>query len=178
MDTEVSAQSPRHGATVLSVFITSLAAAIVVAGGFGIVFQAGVVAAAARLGLGTTFIWVGTIINAAITLWLALWTFARSWHVERRLKAGLEVDEPKLSILANFRGSYPLPRERNPRPSGVDSSHAAAPKSPYALAKAVQSGGVRHVDLGKARRRRGWIGDRRADRGSSWRRRRALRHRS
>jgi hypothetical protein len=25
--------------------------------------------------------------------------------VERRLKAGLEVDEPKLSILANFRGS-------------------------------------------------------------------------
>jgi hypothetical protein len=105
MDTEVSKQSPRHGANVLSVFITSLAAAIVVAGGFGIVFQAGVVAAAARLGLGTTFIWVGTVINAAITLWLALWTFARSWHVERRLKAGLEVDEPKLSILANFRGS-------------------------------------------------------------------------
>ena len=34
-----------------------------------------------------------------------LWTFARSWHVERRLRAGLEVDEPKLSILANFRGS-------------------------------------------------------------------------
>jgi hypothetical protein len=25
--------------------------------------------------------------------------------VERRLKAGFEVDEPKLSILANFRGS-------------------------------------------------------------------------
>ncbi len=40
-----------------------------------------------------------------LTLWLAVWTFARSWHVERRLKAGLEVDEPKLSILANFRGS-------------------------------------------------------------------------
>ena len=105
MDTEVPKELPHHGANVVSVFVTSLAAAIVVAGGFGIVFQAGVVAAAARLGLGTTFIWVGSIINAAITLWLALWTFARSWHVERRLRAGLEVDEPKLSILANFRGS-------------------------------------------------------------------------
>jgi len=45
------------------------------------------------------------VINAALTLWLAVWTFARSWHVERRLRDGLEVDEPKLSILANFRGS-------------------------------------------------------------------------
>ena len=105
MDTEVPKESPRHGANVVSIFITSLAAAIVVAGGFGIVFQAGIVAAAARLGLGTSFVWFGSAINAAITLWLAAWTFARSWHVERRLKAGLEVDEPKLSILANFRGS-------------------------------------------------------------------------
>lgn len=105
MDTEVPKESPRHGANVVSIFITSLAAAIVVAGGFGIVFQAGIVAAAARLGLGTSFVWFGSAINAAITVWLAAWTFARSWHVERRLKAGLEVDEPKLSILANFRGS-------------------------------------------------------------------------
>jgi hypothetical protein len=51
------------------------------------------------------FVVAGSVVNAAITAWLALWTFARSWHVERRLKAGLEVDEPKLSILANFRGS-------------------------------------------------------------------------
>ncbi len=84
MDTEVPKEPPRHGANIFSVFITSLAAAIVVAGGFGIVFQAGIVAAAARLGLGTTFVWVGTAINAAITLWLAMWTFARSWHVERQ----------------------------------------------------------------------------------------------
>ena len=88
-----------------TIFITSLSAAIVVAGGFGIVFQAGIIAAVARLGLGPSVIWVGSVINAAMTLWLALLTFARSWHVERRLKAGLEVDEPKLSILANFRGS-------------------------------------------------------------------------
>lgn len=105
MDTEVPKEPARHGANIISIFITSLSAAIVVAGGFGIVIQAGIIAAAARMGLGTTFIWVGTAINAAITLWLAMWTFARSWHVERRLKAGLEVDEPKLSILANFRGS-------------------------------------------------------------------------
>jgi hypothetical protein len=105
MDTEAPKESPRHGGNLFTIFITSFSAAIVVAGGFGIVFQAGVVAAAARLGLGETFLYAGSAINAAATLWLALWTFARSWHVERRLKAGLEVDEPKLSILANFRGS-------------------------------------------------------------------------
>jgi hypothetical protein len=105
MDTEAPKESPRHGGNLFTIFITSFSAAIVVAGGFGIVFQAGVVAAAARLGLGETFLYAGTAINVAATLWLALWTFARSWHVERRLKAGLEVDEPKLSILANFRGS-------------------------------------------------------------------------
>ena len=105
MDTEVSKEPPRHGAKMISVFVTSLAAAIVVAGGFGIVVQAGTVAATARLGLGTQFLWAGSAVNAVATLWLALWTFARSWHVERRLKSGLEVDEPKLSILANFRSS-------------------------------------------------------------------------
>jgi hypothetical protein len=105
MDTEVLKEPPRHGGNLFTIFITSLAAAIVVAGGFGIVVQAGTVAASARLGLGQGFLWAGSVVNAALTLWLALWTFARSWHVERRLKSGLEVDEPKLSILANFRGS-------------------------------------------------------------------------
>jgi hypothetical protein len=104
MDTE-SPKGPPRGGNVLIILITSLSAAIVVAGGFGIVFQAGIVAAAARLGLGQAFLYLGSAVNAALTVWLALWTFARSWHVERRLKAGLEVDEPKLSILANFRGS-------------------------------------------------------------------------
>ncbi len=105
MDSEAPKQTPRHGSNIFIIFITSLSAAIVVAGGSGIVLQAAILAAAARFGLGPTFLWVGSAINAALTLWLALWTFARSWHVERRLKAGLEVDEPKLSILANFRGS-------------------------------------------------------------------------
>ena len=105
MDTEAPKEPPRYGGNLFIIFITSLAAAIVVAGGFGIVFQAGIVAATARLGFGQTFLYAGTGINAAATLWLAAWTFARSWHVERRLAAGLEVDEPKLSILANFRSS-------------------------------------------------------------------------
>ena len=105
MDTEVPKDAPRHGGNIFTIFITSLSAAIVVAGGLGIVLQAGILAAVARMGLGPSLLWAGSAINAALTLWLAVWTFARSWHVERRLKAGLEVDEPKLSILANFRGS-------------------------------------------------------------------------
>lgn len=105
MDSEAPKETPRHSSNAVKIFITSLSAAIVVAGGFGIVFQAAVLAAVARIGLGQSFLWVGSIINAGLTLWLAAWTFARSWHVERRLKAGLEVDEPKISILANLRGS-------------------------------------------------------------------------
>lgn len=105
MDTEAPKQPPQHGGNAFIVFITSLSAAIVVAGGFGIVVQAFVIAAANLFALGHMFVLVGSVANAALTAWLALWTFARSWHVERRLRAGLEVDEPKLSILANFRGS-------------------------------------------------------------------------
>jgi hypothetical protein len=106
MDTEAPKEPPRdHGGNAFIIFITSLSAAIVVAGGFGIVVEAFIIAAANFFRLGQMFVWVGSAMNAAITLWLALWTFARSWHVERRLRSGLEVDEPKLSILANFRGS-------------------------------------------------------------------------
>ena len=56
MDTEAPKEPPRHGGNLFTIFITSLAAAIVVAGGFGIVCQAGIVAAVARLGLGDTFL--------------------------------------------------------------------------------------------------------------------------
>jgi hypothetical protein len=104
MDTEAPKEPPRHGSNLASIFITSLSAAIVVAGGSGIIFEAFVVASANLFGLGPTVLWVGSAANVALTVWLAVWTFARSWHVERRLKAGLEVDEPKVSILANFRG--------------------------------------------------------------------------
>jgi len=105
MDTETPKEPPRHGASLLSVFITSLSAAIVVAGGFGIVVEAFIFAAANYFGLGHIFIYAGSAASAAATAWLAAWTFARSWHVERRLREGLEVDEPKVSILANLRGT-------------------------------------------------------------------------
>ena len=104
MDTEAPKESPRHGSNLVSVFTTSLCAAIVMAGGFGIVTEAFIVAATNLFNLGHMFVLVGSVLNAAATAWLAIWTFARSWHVERRLREGLEVDEPKLSILANFRG--------------------------------------------------------------------------
>jgi hypothetical protein len=104
MDTGTPKQSPRHQSSLLGVFITSLSAAIVVAGGFGIVIEAFIVAAANLFELSPQLMWAASAANAAGTLWLAAWTFSRSWHVERRLREGLEVDEPKLSILANLRG--------------------------------------------------------------------------
>lgn len=109
MDTEANPR-PRHGGDhPVSTFITSLSAAIVVAGGFGIIIEAFIVAGADLFLLGQTFVLVGSVITGLITLWLFAWTFARSIHVERRLAAGLEIDEPKLSILANLRDSGPVP---------------------------------------------------------------------
>jgi hypothetical protein len=104
MDTEVSDRRPKGSGNPLMVFITSFSAAIVIAGGFGIVIQAFILALANLMGLGTSLVWAATAVNAVLVLWIFMWTFARSWHVEKRLAAGLEVDEPKLSILANFRG--------------------------------------------------------------------------
>jgi len=103
MSTEAS-ETPAKGGNPLVIFIISLCAAIVMAGGFGIVLEAFVIAAANLFELGRTFIWVASAAVAVLVLWLGSWTFVRSWHVERRLRAGLEVDEPKLSILANLRG--------------------------------------------------------------------------
>ena len=109
MDTEANPGSRHGGEHPVSIFITSLSAAIVVAGGFGIIIEAFIVAGADLFDLGQTFVLVGSVITGLITLWLFAWTFARSLHVERRLAAGLEIDEPKLSILANFRDSGPVP---------------------------------------------------------------------
>jgi hypothetical protein len=104
---ENSPNQAKHGTNTLTVFVTSLAAAICVAGGLGIVLEAFIVAAAARMDLGQNFVWVFSVLNGLATAWLFLWCFARSWHVERRLREGLEIDEPKLSILANLRGYGP-----------------------------------------------------------------------
>ena len=79
-----------------------------VAGGFCIIIEAFIVAGADLFQLGQTFVLVGSIITGLITLWLFAWTFARSVHVERRLARGFEIDEPKLSILANLQDFPPI----------------------------------------------------------------------
>jgi hypothetical protein len=105
MSTEASDHpAPNGGGNPLVIFIISFCAAIVMAGGLGIVVEAFIIAATNLFELGTTILWVASGANVVLVLWFAIWTFARSWHVERRLRAGLEVDEPKLSILANLRG--------------------------------------------------------------------------
>src|SRR5262245_50185725 len=103
MDNQAEAQPRAHyGTSAFGNFVTSFCAAICVAGGLGIVVQAFVVAGADLFDLGQAFVMVGSAINLATTLWLFAWCFARSWHVERRLSEGLEIDEPKLSIMANL----------------------------------------------------------------------------
>lgn len=104
MNTEATPRKTHGGEHPLAVFITSISAAIVVAGGFGIILEAFIIAGADLFDLGETFVWVMSALTAIGTLWLFAWTFARSVHVERRLRHGLEVDEPKLSVLANLKG--------------------------------------------------------------------------
>jgi hypothetical protein len=109
MDTEASPRARPDSGNPLSMFITSLSAAIVVAGGFGIIMVAFIVAGADLFQLGHLFVVVMSTAVVAFSLWLFIWTFARSYHVERRLSAGLDIDEPQLSILANFRDLGPVP---------------------------------------------------------------------
>jgi hypothetical protein len=109
MDTEAHPHTHRTGGSPVVMFITSLSAAIVVAGGFGIIIEAFIVASADLFQLGRTVIMVASAVVVLLTLWLFVWCFARSFHVERRLGEGLDIDEPKLSILANFRNLGPVP---------------------------------------------------------------------
>ena len=104
MSTEASETPAAKSGNLLIIFVISLCAAIVMAGGFAIVMEAFVIAAANLFELGATFVWVASAANALAAIWFAIWTFVRSWHVERRLRSGLEVDEPKMSILATLRG--------------------------------------------------------------------------
>ena len=68
MDTEASPR-PRHGGDhPIAIFITSISAAIVVAGGFGIIIIAFIVAGADLFDLGQTFVLVGSVITGLITL--------------------------------------------------------------------------------------------------------------
>ena len=104
MSTEASdSATPDGKGNPFVIFIISFCAAVVMAGGFGIVFEAFIIATANLFDLGSNFVWVLSGANVLMILWLTVWTFARSWHVERRLRSGLEVDEPSASILGNLR---------------------------------------------------------------------------
>ena len=109
MDTEATPRASHGSGNPLSMFITSISAAIVVAGGFGIIIEAFIVAGADLFQLGHLFVVVMSTGVVLLSLWLFIWTFARSYHVERRLSSGLDIDEPQLSILANFRDLGPAP---------------------------------------------------------------------
>jgi uncharacterized membrane protein YidH (DUF202 family) len=87
----------------LPMFITSLSAAICLGLAFGVVFEAFAIAAGGLFALGHTYLIVSGAIIACATLWLAVWCFARSWHVEHRLRLGQDVDQPTLSLLGNLR---------------------------------------------------------------------------
>ncbi|WP_141693829.1 hypothetical protein [Methyloligella halotolerans] len=85
----------------LAIFVTALSAAICLAISFGLVFEAFAVAAGGLFNFGETYLWVTGGLIGAITLWLFVWCLFRSIHVERRLRAGLDVDQPTLSIFGN-----------------------------------------------------------------------------
>jgi hypothetical protein len=102
MDIQAS-QSPTIKGGNLGALVGSVCAAIAIALGIAILFQAAIVSVDRLIGLGSTFWWLASVTNAIFTLWLFAWTFARSWHVEQRLQQGLDIDAPKLSILANLR---------------------------------------------------------------------------
>ncbi|MEM7397918.1 MAG: hypothetical protein AAF354_03150 [Pseudomonadota bacterium] len=101
----MSTKDAKKGGNPISIFVVSLCAAIVMAGGFAIVIEAFILAAANLFELGSMFVWIASGANALLGLWFFVWTFVRSWHVERRLAEGLEVDEPKMSIAGNLRDS-------------------------------------------------------------------------
>ncbi|XSG82925.1 MAG: hypothetical protein ACPW61_03875 [Methyloligella sp. ZOD6] len=96
----------------LAIFITALSAAICLAVSFGLVFEAFVVASSGLFGLGETFRLVTAIGIGLITLWLFAWCFARAYHVERRLRAGLDIDQPTFSILGNMRKGTPAAAQK------------------------------------------------------------------
>lgn len=100
----MSTEDPKKSGNPLTIFIVSICAAIVMAGGFAIVVEAFILAAANLFEWGSTFVWVASGFNGLLALWFGVWTFVRSWHVERRIGAGLEVDQPKMSIMGTLRG--------------------------------------------------------------------------
>lgn len=91
----------------IAIYGTAISAAICLALSFGLVFEAFAVAIGGLFDLGETYRWVTGIAIGAITLWLFVWCLVRALHVERRVRAGLDVDQPTFSIFGNAGGGTP-----------------------------------------------------------------------
>lgn len=84
-------------------FLISFSAAVCMAGGFAIMGVAFVFASAVLFDLSHALVWTLNVIIGIATLWGFVWVFSRSWHVEKRLASGVEIDDPKVSIIENWR---------------------------------------------------------------------------
>lgn len=84
-------------------FLISFSAAVCMAGGFAIMGVAFVFASAVLFDLSHALVWTLNGIIGIATLWGFVWVFSRSWHVEKRLGSGVEIDDPKASIIQNWR---------------------------------------------------------------------------
>jgi hypothetical protein len=93
---------PRHHNAWMT-FLISFSAAVCMAGGFAIMGVAFVFASAVLFDLSSTLVWTANGIIGIATLWGFVWVFSRSWHVEKRLGSGIEIDDPKASIIENWR---------------------------------------------------------------------------
>ncbi len=109
-----SAEHPfakRGSSNPLAAALTALSAAVCLALSFGLVFEAFAIAAAGLFDLDKTYLYVVSGIIGVGTLWLGTWCFARGVHVERRLRNGLDVDQPDLSILGNLKSGGQAPAQ-------------------------------------------------------------------
>jgi hypothetical protein len=64
----------------------------------GAAAAASVWAVAKLIGLPDTVLYVCLGLSMLPVLWATVWTAGRSWHVERRLAAGLDVDVPVFKL--------------------------------------------------------------------------------
>lgn len=117
-DMSTKAETPDHplakrgSDNPLAIFITALSAAICLAISFGLVFEAFAIAAGGLFDFGETYLWVTGVAIGLITAWLFAWCLVRALHVERRLRAGLDVDQPTFSILGNMRKGTPAAAQK------------------------------------------------------------------
>jgi len=84
----MSTEDTKKGGNPLTIFVVSICAAIVMAGGFAIVIEAFILAAANLFELGSTFVWVTSAANAVLSLWVFVWTYVGQGMLSAASKPG------------------------------------------------------------------------------------------